>query len=212
MPQQTTFGEQYPAYSQGPSVLGTVPDSVHGLGSSVASSGSATSNLIYSDGFQAIAVGVTSTQGGLITVQRYLDDAGTVPQGPPLTAVITADVAANLNVADGLPFASFTVQVSNSGGADATLSNLAIVLQGIDAGASLSAPAARAAAVTPSDTNPLSADTRALFVGGAGDIALVTSGGDSVTFTGVLAGSILSVRAHQIKATGTTASNIIALW
>jgi hypothetical protein len=69
-----------------------------------------------------------------------------------------------------------------------------------------------AAAVTPSDTAPLAETTRALYVGQSGDVALVTAGGQSVTFTAVPAGSILPLRAAKILATGTTAGAILALW
>lgn len=41
--------------------------------------------------------------------------------------------------------------------------------------------------------------------------AVVTRGGSSVTFTGVAAGSILPVAVNRVLATGTTATNIMAL-
>jgi hypothetical protein len=51
-----------------------------------------------------------------------------------------------------------------------------------------------------------------LYVGGAGDLAVVTDGGDAVTFTAVPAGSFLPVHIKQVKATGTSATAILALW
>ncbi len=81
-----------------------------------------------------------------------------------------------------------------------------------EAAEGLDSPAYNAAAVTPSDSVPLGTDARNLFVGGAGNITLITSGGSTVTFTGVLAGTILPVRTNQVKATGTTATNIVAMW
>lgn len=73
-------------------------------------------------------------------------------------------------------------------------------------------PAYRAASVTPHDANSV-ADfmVTALYVGTGGDVAITTSGSDEVTFTSVPSGSILPVEAKIVKATGTTASNIIAL-
>lgn len=68
----------------------------------------------------------------------------------------------------------------------------------------------RAAAVTPSDTTELEA--AALYVGGAGDVAVVTEGGNTVTFSGVQAGSMLVLRIRQVRATSTTASAIVRLW
>lgn len=76
----------------------------------------------------------------------------------------------------------------------------------------LDSPGAHAVAVTPDDDAALTTDARALFVGGAGNLTLITSGGDAVTFTGVPAGSILPVRTRQVKATGTTATGIVAIW
>jgi hypothetical protein len=131
MPEVQSFGQQ-PGLdvSIGPTVQAPVPAAVHGLASTVAASGSITSNLIPSDGYKVIAVGVTSTQAGQIQVQRYLDDAGTVKQGPALTASLTATTAGVCNVTDGNPFASFAVTITNTGGSSATLTNLGILLQG----------------------------------------------------------------------------------
>lgn len=74
------------------------------------------------------------------------------------------------------------------------------------------APASNAFAVTPADGSNLTHAVRALFVGGAGDVKVDTLGGDTVTFTGVLAGSILPVRILKVYATGTTATNIVAVY
>jgi len=68
----------------------------------------------------------------------------------------------------------------------------------------------RAAAVTTSDTadNP----GMALYVGGAGNVALITEGGDTVTFTAPPVGSIIPIRFTNVKATGTTATLLVRLW
>ena len=51
-----------------------------------------------------------------------------------------------------------------------------------------------------------------LYVGGAGDVELITAGGDDLIFTGVPAGSFMPVQVTRVKATSTTATGIIALW
>lgn len=51
-----------------------------------------------------------------------------------------------------------------------------------------------------------------LYVGVAGDVKVTTAGGDDITFTGVLAGSFIPVQVLKVFATGTTATNIVALW
>ena len=82
--------------------------------------------------------------------------------------------------------------------------------------------AGRAAAVTPSDTvdiPSISTDPGAgknngcvLFVGGAGNIKVKTIGGAEVTFQGINTGAFIPVQVLRVFATGTTATNIIALW
>lgn len=70
-------------------------------------------------------------------------------------------------------------------------------------------------AVTPSDTTVFSPATRALYVGGAGNVAVVgeqDSESGAVTFVGVPAGTWLGVSVQQVLATGTTATDIVAGW
>jgi hypothetical protein len=68
---------------------------------------------------------------------------------------------------------------------------------------------ATAAAVTPSDTTAVS--FRGVWVGGAGNLAVVTEGGNTVTFTAVPAGTLLPVAVKAVNATNTTATNIVGL-
>ena len=68
----------------------------------------------------------------------------------------------------------------------------------------------RAAAIVKSDT--LETYGSALYIGGAGDVAVVTEGGDTVTFSSVPAGTTIVLRITQVKSTGTTATNIVRMW
>ncbi len=77
-------------------------------------------------------------------------------------------------------------------------------------GDDLLAPASQAAAVVPSNTVALPFASKRLWVGGAGNVAVTTVGGSTVTYTGVPAGAYLNVRAQLVLATGTTATNIVA--
>lgn len=76
----------------------------------------------------------------------------------------------------------------------------------------------RAASVTPSDTVNIpsvsggSNNGCVLFVGTAGNLRVQTIGGDDVTFNNINTGAFLPVQVVRVYATGTTASNIIALW
>lgn len=75
----------------------------------------------------------------------------------------------------------------------------------------LSAPAASASAITPDDDNDLPQFTRAIYVGGYGDITLVmVDDTAAVTFTGVVQGTVLPVRAKRVMES-TTATNLVAL-
>lgn len=73
-------------------------------------------------------------------------------------------------------------------------------------------PSNAAAAVVPHDTNELTSYTRALYIGGAGNLVAVFPDGSAVTFTGVPAGSILPIRVKRVNSTNTTATNIVALY
>ena len=50
-----------------------------------------------------------------------------------------------------------------------------------------------------------------LYIGGSGDLEVQTVGGDNVTFFGVTAGQFIPVNVMKVR-TGTTASDILALW
>lgn len=78
-------------------------------------------------------------------------------------------------------------------------------------GSTIDSPATRALAVTPSDSTALTLFPRALYIGGAGAVSVLTLGGDTVTFSGLAAGQILPVRVQRVNATGTTATNIVAM-
>lgn len=69
-----------------------------------------------------------------------------------------------------------------------------------------------ATAVVPSDTVVAEAPTRALYVGGPGNIKVDMVSGGTVTFYNAAAGSLLPIQVVRIYATGTTATNVLALY
>jgi len=78
-----------------------------------------------------------------------------------------------------------------------------------------------AAAVTPSNTSNIpSVSTQdgsgnngcVLYVGGVGNLKVLTVGGNEVTFTNVPTGTFVPVQVLRVFATGTTATNIVAIW
>lgn len=80
-----------------------------------------------------------------------------------------------------------------------------------DTGYVFDAPATDAFEITPSDSVNFNENCRAIYVGGDGDVALVTKGGQTVTFVGLVAGLILPVRASRVNSTNTTATDLIGL-
>ena len=70
--------------------------------------------------------------------------------------------------------------------------------------------AASAVAITKADSD-LAHPVRSLYIGGAGNIRVTTVNGQDVTFTGVLAGTILPVSVKRVWSTNTTATGIVGL-
>ena len=74
-------------------------------------------------------------------------------------------------------------------------------------------PSNDALAVTPHDTDEL-ADlnrVRGIYVGGAGDLTVIF-GDATILFAAVPAGTLLPISPRVVKATGTAATNIVALY
>ena len=69
----------------------------------------------------------------------------------------------------------------------------------------------RAVAVTKSDETVL--NCQGFFVGGNGNVAIIPlAGGDAVTLTGCVVGTVYAIGAQKIMSTNTTATNIVALY
>lgn len=82
----------------------------------------------------------------------------------------------------------------------------------VDASSGTESPATRGYAITPGDGTDLSFATRAVWVGGAGDLTVTLLGGDTVTLSAIPAGTLIPIRAKQVAATGTTATLIVGLY
>jgi hypothetical protein len=80
------------------------------------------------------------------------------------------------------------------------------------------ASAYKGVAVTPADNTRINT-TRAIYVGGAGnlvvkfaDVTDPTAAGNTVTLTGVLAGQVYPIQVNCVMSTSTTATSIVALY
>ena len=61
--------------------------------------------------------------------------------------------------------------------------------------------------VTPDDSEDLPHNSRAIYVGGQGDLRVLTAAGDEVTYKDLIGSKVLQVR--KIFATDTTATDIV---
>lgn len=75
----------------------------------------------------------------------------------------------------------------------------------------LTAPAAAAEAITPSDTEELEYVTRALLVGQDGDVNVIFKSGDTVVLRNLQGGVVYPFRIASVLATGTTATDLVGL-
>lgn len=73
-------------------------------------------------------------------------------------------------------------------------------------------PGTGGVAITPNDTTKLEQTARGIYVGGEGDISVLTPDGDTLLFVGVLAGGVLPIAARRVNATGTTATNLVGVY
>ncbi len=81
-----------------------------------------------------------------------------------------------------------------------------------DAKTQMADPASEFYAISTSDTVDETTPFRALYVGVAGDVAIVPrDGGTAVVFTGVPAGTVLPVRGVRVDSTNTTATDMVGL-
>lgn len=69
-----------------------------------------------------------------------------------------------------------------------------------------------AVAVTKSDSTVFAQETRGIYVGTTGDLAVAMADGSSVVFKAVPAGTLLPIAVKQVLDTGTTASTVLALF
>ncbi|PEJ58845.1 hypothetical protein CN692_07665 [Bacillus sp. AFS002410] len=69
---------------------------------------------------------------------------------------------------------------------------------------------------TPNDSNdlvhPIHRDSKAIMVGGNGNIKVTMASGTQATFTGLVADTIYQFSVKRVWSTGTTAMGVIALY
>jgi hypothetical protein len=91
------------------------------------------SGLLFNDGYRNMTVGVLMTQAGTLAIQQYIDLAGTMARPVNSTAIVAStllivDIPTTAATIPPPPFASFTIQITNSSGVTATLTNFQAIL------------------------------------------------------------------------------------
>lgn len=103
-----------------------VPAATIGLATPVADGVTGNSLVINPQGMTRGSVGLESSHGGVLSVQRYVDSLGANPLGAPLTDASATPFAVGWS--DGLPCGSIVVSFQNSAGAAANLTNIVVNL------------------------------------------------------------------------------------
>ena len=80
-----------------------------------------------------------------------------------------------------------------------------------DRSSGLESPGYNAADVTPDDGVDLPISSRAIYVGTSGDVTVTMVGGATVTLKNVPVG-VLPLRVARVHATGTSATDLVAVW
>lgn len=90
----------------------------------IAGGGNWNSGVIVAPNVGSWAAAATLSQAGTITLQRYIDNAGTIAIGAAVTATLTANTANYVSVEDNLPSGSYAVVIANTSGSTGNLTNV----------------------------------------------------------------------------------------
>jgi len=129
----TELGTQYyEPVAQGPVAqadYSTIP--VASPQGTIPAGGDFTSAVINGDGYKFVTVAATSSQTlNVLSVQLYVDSAGTIPQGAATTTTMTNAAQSYIVNANGstTPFRSFKINIHNPAGSPATITGYALIL------------------------------------------------------------------------------------
>ena len=90
--------------------------------------------------------------------------------------------------------------------------NVSTKVIGVSVGTDWVKPALNAASATKSDTANLAHPSRGIYVGTAGDVHVLTTGGDEVTFKNLAAGMVHPISVLRVYNTDTHAVDIVMIW
>lgn len=125
----TTQEDAHTPMDVGPSLQFYLNTTKLALATTIDASSSINSNLIYTNGYKIFSFAVTSDQDGSVSIQRYLDTAGTIAQGSPTTASVVGGTPLVVNNSSSSPSQTLKITITNSGGSIANLTNVALLFQ-----------------------------------------------------------------------------------
>lgn len=76
----------------------------------------------------------------------------------------------------------------------------------------LTSPPVGGQSVTPSDSTDLSHVSRGIYIAVAGHLSVVMESGVTLNFDNLAPGVVHAMRVRRVRATGTTATGVVALW
>lgn len=117
-----------PVYLTGGAVI--VPTPPTPFPTTIAAGVTYSTGIMLTSGCKGLAASAELTQTGVLSIQRYIDPAGTIPIGAAVTQAMTASTLATVAVNDGLPAAAWQASIQNTAGASGTLSNAALLQTG----------------------------------------------------------------------------------
>ena len=113
---------------QGPPVGLEVPIASIGLAPVIAGGGFDATFILLSYYFPHLVFNAVSSAGVIFSLQRFVDKAGTVPQGAAILGTLSAGGTFTVDNADGKGFGSFQITCTNTSAASATLSSMVLLL------------------------------------------------------------------------------------
>lgn len=126
-PASGTDGAFTNVFSDGGMAQITQPAIPTAIVTSLLAAGVWNSGLIFNDGFRFLTVAVTMTQAGTLAINQFIDAAGLIARVPISTPVV-AGTPLIVDVSDLKPFMTFTLVLTNTSVATATVSGFGILL------------------------------------------------------------------------------------
>lgn len=100
-----------------------------GMTGTISNAGTLTSGLFSTFGMSNFVFGATLSNAGTLQLRRFIDQAGSISIGAPVTLALSAATAGVLTIQDGKISQSARVDIINGGTTGATVSGFAGLMQ-----------------------------------------------------------------------------------